>query len=228
MHLQPPAKWDNPGMTCTVIVQVCDKLGTAAWWWTGTLGGRHLQEVRSHPAASFDDDQPAHIPITLRHDGERLGQVAYLEHGIANPDLTAIAVLDCDPEAIDGLYASAEITATMPHGTTIATRSRLDAIAVVGQTAGVAARAIRAYPGDFRSRYDRERWPWNTRSLFDRAAASSPNEHRSTTTGLRINRPPRLEHRTNDRPYVRPAPRYATPYGPIEWSAPYPGIISVT
>ena len=99
-------------MTTTVVCQVVDKYGTAAWWWTGAYGGRHLDRIQAHPAASFPDVQPGRIPVSIGHGTEVLGYVDYLEHGFEhNTDLRAVATLDVDPEQVDGLYCSADLEA---------------------------------------------------------------------------------------------------------------------
>jgi hypothetical protein len=178
-------------MSCTIVAQVVDRDGVAAWWWTGSLGGRHLEEARAHPAAAFDDIQPGVIPIKLQHDGPTLGHVSFLEHGIGNSDLTAVGVLDdVNPEEVAGLFCSAEITAAVPRGGMIAERCQLDGLALCGRTAGVGAVPVKAFPGDFR--YSRT-MGFGAPAVLDRAREAHRTETRSTT--LLIHRPIKADKR---------------------------------
>jgi hypothetical protein len=177
-------------MITTVVAQIVDQLGHAMWEWRGSFGGRHVERFEAHPAANFLDVQPGDIPVELRHGGERLGSVAYLEHNIAGcTDLTAVCLLDdVEPEEVDGLYCSAEVGGTKRLGDLTVEDCKLQAVALLGQTAGVNARPVTAYSGDFRHSWERERWARRPKVL-DRAAAACPYEYRSARCELRINRP---------------------------------------
>ena len=175
-------------MTCTIVAQVVDELGAACWRWRDRWGGDHVERIGAHPAASFDDQQPRDIPISVGHDGPFLGEVAYLEHGLSNPDLYAVGILDdVDVDEVDGLYCSAELQAFTPPGTLIAERCQLTGLALVGVTAGVGARRVQAFPGDVRNR---GAWSSSTTpDILTRCAAAIPARWSRRRAPLHIHRP---------------------------------------
>lgn len=196
-------------MTCTIVCQVVDSLGCAAWWWTGDFGGRHLEEIRSHPSASFDDLQPSRIAVELGHEGRILGEVLYLEHGLDGcEDVSAVCTLPhTDPDEVDGLYCSALLTGVFPGGSLISTRSTIDALALVEQTAGVCARPIRVFDGDL---WKRHSWP-RPPKILERAFKAGAVERRSSTSPpLRIHRPSVVDVVEARAAWERPAVRTGT------------------
>jgi len=152
-------------MTCTIVAQVVDRLGHASWeparrWVDGVEVWRSDRNVGAHPAASFTDQQPGRIPITVDHNGDEVGQVLYLAHGLDGcTDLTAVGVLPgIDADLVTGLHCSADVSFRSHRGDSVADSSRLDSLALVASTAGVAARAVQAWPGDYRNPADRQDW----------------------------------------------------------------------
>lgn len=189
-------------MTVTAICQITDADGHAAKYWRDGLGREHLDALFAHPAAAFDDDQPAPIKVTIGHGGSLVGHVGYLEHGLdSNSDLTAVCVLDDGlvPDDVDGLYTSADVAVFERRDEVFAERCRLEAVAIVAATAGIAAKPLRAFAGDYRVANDRNRWGRRIPTILERAAQATPDGYRwRAPTSLRIHRPIVPAHRNAD------------------------------
>ena len=151
-------------ISTTIVAEVVTADGTAAWPdpWEGP-GYRTFQAT---PPDTFDTWQPGRIGVSIGHDGPIIGHVDYLETGLGYGDagLFAVGVIEAIPASVlDGqVMCSPEITAdaiatTIGRGRDArsvgdmhATTATLTSIALVGETAGVGARPVRAWHGDYR------------------------------------------------------------------------------
>lgn len=135
----------------TVLCEVVTRDGLAAWFdpWT-----RQLTRHEFTGPDSFGDWQPGRIPVEIGHRGPTIGCVDYLEtgYGYGNDALMAVAVVQGVPaEMIDGqVMCSPEIRSNSAAGGGHATRSTVEYLALVDETAGVTSTRVRAWPGDYR------------------------------------------------------------------------------
>lgn len=193
----------------TVIMQVVDNLGQAAWLEErDAFGHRRCAEVGAQPAEDFAPFQPGEIEITLRHGGQVVGAVDYLERAPGG-DLVAVAVLGCDVEQVEDLYVSAEINR-------VGDSYELVRLAIVGATSGVAAKPLIVLPGDYRKSADRGYWS-RPPEVIVRAAEMVPSWLRwQRPAALPIFRPPTWEERL-----IKSAPTAGTrvPAAPVDQRA---------
>jgi hypothetical protein len=214
-------------MTSTVIVQVVDELGHGVWHGPTATG----RDVGAHPAIEFRSEQSAPIMVTLGHGGPLLGELRYLERGFDSGDLIGVGVLEVEPEVVTELRCSAELRGGYEYGgdMLIARNIRLDAVALVGVTAGVGARPVRTWTGDYRSTFDRSCWPWAVRSnsVITRAVEARHADRRRLT----IHEPSVLTPPPSARPrasMVSIEPRHTSrPNVAIEHSAPVGRVLDV-
>lgn len=167
-------------MSTTVILQVSDALGWGRWTAPTSTG----RDVGVQAAAEFDTIQALPIPVLYGHGGPQIGTLLHLERGFeGNGDLVGVGVLDVEPEQVVEMRCSAEVVGHYGRDMLIAHRIRLDAVALVSRTAGVGARAVRVYPGDYRSAAARSCWKWEVRSagVITRAV-----EHRHANSARHI------------------------------------------
>lgn len=217
--------------TSTIVAEVVDADGLASWHYVDAV------ERQATPPSSFEEWQPAEIPVDLDHDRRSIGRVVYLEHGLGHGyGVTAVAVVERSAPMLEGLQCSPSLRADAKHttervsyridrrreshGTLTSTRTRLEALGLVSRTAGVTATRLLVFPGDLRDALDwqdiKSRRP---PAILERARAAVPKVslRSSRPEPLRIHRPgegSELELRSLDRRELR-------------HSAPYSGVLAV-
>jgi len=154
-------------MTVTIHGVIADKTGHCLWHeygpeiLNGYISPRCETRFAAYPADDYDDVQPAHLPVQIDHDGQRRGEVIYLER--AHDQLYGVAVIDrpYEPEDFDGTRHYWSSTTAQHPGQPL----RMTELSLTEHPASVALPPVHVIPGDIRYRG----WSYGQPHLIRRA-----------------------------------------------------------